>query len=54
MIVAYEELLELVRRYPNSTKYEYVQDCQYRTERYEVQQRYCWYRYGKYKLCVPG
>ena len=29
MIVAYEELLELVRSYPNSTKYEYVQDCQY-------------------------
>ena len=29
MIVAYEELLELVRSYPNSTKYEYVHDCQY-------------------------
>ena len=25
MIVAYEELLEQVRSYPNSTKYEYVQ-----------------------------
>ena len=29
MIVAYEELLELVRCYPNSTEYEYIQDCQY-------------------------